>query len=92
MNIIKTNEMPIEEDVIIHATGLSRILKLIYKSFILNIKPIFQVYSIIKNNKPDIIMFNQDVIYHFPKLIATKLIGVPCVVRKSGVGTYEGKR
>jgi glycosyltransferase involved in cell wall biosynthesis len=92
VHILRTDEMPIDEDAITNSIGLRRILKLIYRSFLLYVKPIIQVYRIITKNKPDIIMYNQDVIYHIPKLIATKLSGVPCVVRKCGVGTYEGKK
>jgi glycosyltransferase involved in cell wall biosynthesis len=44
-------------------------------------------------NKIDLVLLNQDVVYHLPSVFASIVGRVPCVVRKAGIGTgYQAKR
>jgi glycosyltransferase involved in cell wall biosynthesis len=47
---------------------------------------------VIYNKKPDAVFFNADVIFFVPEIIGCRIAGIPCVVRKNGIGLRdEGK-
>jgi len=58
-----------------------------------NFIPVLRLIAMIKKGKIDLVLLNQDVIYHMPAILAAAIARVPCVVRKGGVGVHNpGKR
>jgi glycosyltransferase involved in cell wall biosynthesis len=53
-----------------------------------NFGPIIKLIAIIKKNKIDLILLNQDVVFHIPAIFAAAITRTPCVVRKGGIGIH----
>lgn len=70
-------------------TKLKSISKLFLKAVefpLLDIFIIVQITRIIKNEKIQLIFLNNDLNYHVPGVLAAKLVHIPCVCRKAGIG------
>jgi glycosyltransferase involved in cell wall biosynthesis len=55
-----------------------------------NFVPTLRVIAIIKKRKIDLVLSNQEVMHQIPTIFAAAIIRIPCVVRKGGVGLYDG--
>jgi glycosyltransferase involved in cell wall biosynthesis len=57
-----------------------------------NSRSILHLLYFIKKKKIDLILLNQDVVFHEPAIVVAALSRVPCIVRKGGVGVYQLKK
>lgn len=83
------------KDITIPKYSACRYFKYIQMTFELimsNFYPIIRMIAIIKKRKIDLILLNQDVVFHIPAILAAAIVRVPCIVRKGGVGVYKGNR
>ncbi len=71
---------------------LWHLLRILFRFFCVNMWPIVDICRILKKYDINIVLLNQEVIYHFPVVMAAKISGLPCIVRKGGVGTDEGRK
>jgi glycosyltransferase involved in cell wall biosynthesis len=67
-------------------------IQILFNTLKNNYKPIVRLIYIIKKRKIDLILLNQDVVFHFPAILASAITQVPCIVRKGGVGIHQGKK
>jgi glycosyltransferase involved in cell wall biosynthesis len=66
---------------------ISYLIKII-DLFLENIFPIMNLILLIRKKKIDLILLNQDVVFHVPAIFVAALLNIPCVVRKGGLGIH----
>jgi glycosyltransferase involved in cell wall biosynthesis len=84
----KSKKIVIKYNKIYFIRKIQVIINLIKNNFI----PIIKLISIIQKRKIDLILLNQDVVFHIPAIIASIVTRIPCVVRKGGVGVHPNKK
>src|SRR2546422_465431 len=71
--------------------SLSKELLRFFLLFILiDVSQVWRLLSILKRNRIDLIVLNNDVHYHRVAALAARISGIPCICRKAG-GIGEGK-
>jgi glycosyltransferase involved in cell wall biosynthesis len=54
----------------------------------INFSPILKMVTLIWKRKINLMLLNQEVVFHIPAIIASVITRVPCVVRKGGIGIH----
>jgi len=67
-------------------------IQILFRLIQVNLLPIVRIIILIKKRNIDLVILNQDVVFHLPATLAAAITHTPCIVRKGGVGTYKGKR
>lgn len=74
------------------ATKVLGHLSFLYKFATRDILDTIRIVNLIKQRNARLVMLNNEVNLHIAGILAAKLAGVPCVVRKSGTGTLRGNK
>ena len=73
-----------------HLRRLLLVLAWIYKALAIELPRVFRLVRTIKSQKISIVVTNNDLHFHLVGVIASRIAGVPCIVRKAG-GIGQGK-
>lgn len=62
----------------------------LYKAVVIDAPLVLRLARLLKSEKISVVVFNNDLHYHVIGVVASRIAGVPCIVRKAG-GIGEGK-
>src|SRR6266704_289536 len=66
------------------------LLRFLLLFILIDVSQVWRLLSILKRNRIDLIVLNNDVHYHRVSALAARISGIPCICRKAG-GIGEGK-